>query len=113
MVRRIRRATVSIPDPRRATFVSSLLESAGFQVIRAGSPERQDSDLWIADASCVEREAAQQFLNGSAGRKFVVLADDGEQWGALGANVVSRDGALETILQVIGAADSSPAEIKG
>ena len=106
-----RRATVSIPDPRRATLVSSLLESAGFQVIRSESGERQDGDLWVADASCVVREAAEQFLNGAAGRKFIVLADDGEQWGGLGASVVSRDSALETILQVIGAADSSAADI--
>jgi signal transduction histidine kinase len=111
--RTTRRATVSIPDARMASLVSSLLESAGFQVVRAESDERQDGDLWVADSSCVVREAAQRFLNGSAGRQFVVLASDGEQWGELGASVISRDRALETILQVIGAGGSSPAEIKG
>jgi hypothetical protein len=61
----------------------------------------------------VVREAATQFLNGSVGRQLIVLADDGEDWGGLGASVISRDSALETILQVIGAGDSSPAETEG
>jgi signal transduction histidine kinase len=113
-VRTTRRATVSMPNSRRATLVSSLLESVGFQVDRAGNGKPQGAaDLWVADASCVVREAAAQFLNGSVGRQLIVLADDGEDWGGLGASVISRDSALETILQVIGAGDSSPAETEG
>ena len=90
-------ATVSVADPRMASFACTLLEAAGFTVTRNSCGDPGSAIFWLTDASPAALERARAFLDLGLRRRILVLGSAPDQWARLGAVVVDDPEDFETL----------------
>ncbi|MHC4107528.1 MAG: PAS domain S-box protein, partial [Planctomycetota bacterium] len=96
-------AVVSIGDPRLASFISALLQGAGFAVRRDGACVPGSSELWITEPSPEAMERARIYLR-EPKRQLLVLGAAAPEWAELGATVIDDPDNFETVRDRIRAA---------
>ncbi len=95
------RATVSLGDQRIAAWVSSMLDSEGYEVHHAEDGEPADSFLWVTEPTADNLRTARRFSRARSGRQLVVLGPAGADWDRLGAIVVHDIRDLEAIRSAV------------
>ncbi|MCZ6653478.1 MAG: PAS domain S-box protein [Planctomycetota bacterium] len=95
------RATVSLGDQRIAAWVSSMLDSEGYEVHHAEDGQPADSFLWVTEPTADNLRTARRFSRARSGRQLVVLGPAGADWDRLGAIVVHDIRDLEAIRSAV------------
>ena len=95
------RATVSLGDQRIAAWVSSMLDSEGYEVHHVEDGEPADSFLWVTEPTADNLRTARRFSRAQSGRQLVVLGPAGADWDCLGAVVVHDIRDLEAIRSAV------------
>jgi signal transduction histidine kinase len=97
-----RRATVSLGNPRVASFITGLLSAARFEVVTGPDGGPGDVALWITDPSPGALEMARGFLAGGGARRVIVYgSDDRPAWQAIGAESIDPAGGLSDMRRAI------------
>ncbi len=83
-------AAVTLADPRRASILTQLLESAGFTPFAADAGKTDGASVWLVEAGIVQVPAIRDFIAADPSRRVVVL---GELFGELrGPRILVAEG---------------------
>jgi hypothetical protein len=87
------RAEVSLRDPRAASFVAALLQSAGYEV-QYGDPSHNgrtapSGGLWITEPSLIGPQSAKRWLRADRRRRVILFSPRMDEWAALGVLFVT------------------------
>ena len=93
-------AVLSIGDRRTATFVATLLASAGFQVKHVEASDLCACALWIAEPSPAALEAVRK-LHGEQRPRIVLFGRTSNEWKDLGATIIEDPADIDSIRQAI------------
>ena len=93
-------AILSIGDRRTATFVATLLASAGFQVKHVDPGDLCACAIWIAEPSPAALEAVRK-LHREQRPRIVLLGRTSNEWKDLGPTIIEDPADIDSIRQAI------------
>jgi len=100
-------AAVSLRDRRIAACFKALLASAGFAVQPAPTRGLVRVDLWVTEPSPSSLRAARKLRAADPNCRIVVFGRASDDWLALGALTVEREGGLSTMREALAHAISA------
>lgn len=99
-------AVVSILDRRAATFVSAILQTAGFDVEvlngDVGPALQNGCGIWLLEPAAGNLKAVKDFLRGDRRRRIILFGQPSDEWNALGAAVIDDPLDFDLIRRTIG-----------
>jgi hypothetical protein len=94
-------AAVSVRDRRIAACFRALLESAGFTVQPAPKRGPLRVDLWVTEPDPSSLRAARILRAAVPNCRIIVFGSASDEWLALGARTVEREGGLVTMREAL------------
>jgi signal transduction histidine kinase len=94
-------AAVSVRDRRIAACFKALLASAGFTVQPAPKRGPVRVDLWVTEPGPSSLRAARRLRAANPDCRIVVFGSASDEWLALGARTVEREGGLVTMREAL------------
>jgi hypothetical protein len=94
-------AAVSVRDRRIAACFKALLASAGFTVQPAPKRGPVGVDLWVTEPGQSSLRAARRLRAADPDCRIVVFGSASDEWLALGARTVEREGGLVTMREAL------------
>jgi PAS domain S-box-containing protein len=96
--------SVSIADRRAASFVSAIVQAAGFTPRVANGDDPSHSRVWITEPQPSALQSARQYVRADRRRRLVTFGPASDEWATLGACVIADVHDFDAIRRAVGEA---------